>query len=64
MTLFHSQTQRHMINAGNYMAEVCLKVILALGSHIRSRAYMASECQNDLEAHLDHILTFFFITSA
>ena len=28
------------------------------GSHIGQRAYMAIQCQYDLEAHLGHILTF------
>ena len=29
-----------------------------LGSHIGPMAYMALQCQYDLEAHLGHIITF------
>ena len=44
------------------MAEVCLKVILALDSHIGPpakalRPIWLPQCQYDLEAHLGHIIT-------
>ena len=46
-----------MIKKVTIWPKCATKVIVSLDSHTGSRANIAIQCQYDLEAHLDHIIT-------